>query len=117
MKTSTIAGIEKIEKERVKAINEHFGTDFSLKDWEKLHQSGVYAKAIEKYGFYTATEALGTIEKDAEELILMRQEAEELGMTLSEILGEQPIHKYDVVLRDVISDILEKEGLNLKDLK
>ena len=115
--TSTVQGIHKIEKNRVDAINAKFGTDFSMKDWEKLHQSGVYAKAIEKYGFYTATEALGAIEKDAEELILMKQEADELGMSLSEILGEQPIQKYDAVLKEVITDILEKEGLNLKDLK
>lgn len=117
MKTSTRAGIKSVESKRVDSINERFGTDFSLKDWEQLHQSGVYANAIEKYGFYTATEALGKIEKDAEELILMKQEAEELGMSLSEILGQRPDLGYDAILQDAISNLLTQEGLRLEDLQ
>ncbi len=116
MKTSTRAGIRDIESKKVNSINERFGTDFSLKDWEQLHQSGVYANAIEKYGFYTATEALGEIKKDAEELILMRQEAEELGMSLSDILRQRSDLGYDAILQDAISNLLKKEGLNLNDL-
>lgn len=116
MKTSTRAGIKDVEKRRVAAVNEWFKTDFSLKDWETLHQSGVYANVIEKYGFYTATDALGKIEKDAEELILMKQEAIELGMSLSEMLGQRPDLGYDAILQDAIADILNTEGLNLNDL-
>lgn len=117
MDTSTKAGIRNIEKKRVASVNKSLNTDFSVKEWEHLHESGIYAKLIEKYGFYSATEALGTIDKNADEIEQMMKEAKEQNISLSEVMASEKPVKYDAILSETIESILTKEGLKIEDLK
>lgn len=117
MPTSTKAGIRNIEKKRVASVNKSLNTDFTVKEWEHLHESGIYSKLIEKYGFYSATEALGTIDKNADEIEQMMKEAKEQNISLSEIMSSENPAKYDAILSETIENILTKEGLKISDLK
>lgn len=117
MPTSTKSGIKDIEKRRVASVNDSMGTDFTVKEWEHLHESGIYSKLIEKYGFYSATEALGAIDKNAEEIEEMMEEAKEQNISLSEVMADRKPSEYDAILRETIENILTKEGLKISDLK
>lgn len=113
--TSKISSIRKIEKQRIKALNEKAGAKLSMSEWMKLFETGKFEDLIDSYGSSTAVEAIGTMKKDAKKIEKLAKEADEQNISLSEKLKDDT--DYDFVLREAIADILEKEGLDFNSLK
>lgn len=113
--TSKVSSIKKIEKQRIKALNDKAGANLSMSTWLKLLETGKFEELIDAYGSSTAVEAIGTMKKDGKKIEKLAKEAEDQNISLSEKLKEET--DYDFVLRETISDILKKEGLDINSLK
>lgn len=115
METSTISQIKAFEKERIKAVNDYFKTDLTVDEWMQLHQSGTYAKIIDKYGFYLAQRAIGKIKEDKEKIKAIRDEARQKHKSIKSVLDKADLG-YDEILQDVINDVLKTQGRNIEQL-
>ena len=126
MKTSTKKGIKEVDAKRLETLNDKFSKldsefgDIPLDDWLMLHESGVFKRVDDIYGFYTTMEAIGSIQNSKEKIKKWIKDAEDENKTIDEIKSDisEKIKKegYAQKLEKAIDQILTKEGLDLNKL-
>ena len=115
MKTSTIKGTREVMKKRVDTINREYGSDFTLNDWKKLTDSGILGQLKTNYGSPVSIEIIATIKKDRKQLELAMQEAKNRSIEIKDTDAMEKLN-YDWIVKDVISDLLEEQGIGIIDL-
>lgn len=120
MKSSTKKGIKEIDKKRLDSLNEAFGEmdpafgDIPLDLWIELHESGAFKRLDDKYGFYTTMEAIGTIQRNKDQIKDLMQKAKKENITLKEKIKKDG--RFSVALRDTINAVLTDEGVDIDKL-
>lgn len=115
MKTSTIKGTREVMQKRVDTINKENDTNFTLNDWKKLTDSGILEQLKTNYGSQVSIETIATIKKDKKQLELAMQEAKDRGIDIKDTDAMEEL-EYDWIVQDVISDLLEEQGIGIIDL-
>lgn len=95
--TSTTLGIRRVYKERVKTINEEYGTNFNWKTFGDFLNSSMWKKADRHFDSGTVLEAIGKIQEKKSDIVKQMKAGEIPHVTLDG----------DIVLEDAVNDILK----------
>lgn len=115
-KTSTKKGITQVYEQRAKSINERFGTDFNWRDFANAIESGVYDKLKQDYGYNTALTVVAKMQRDKKQLETAIKEANIKNIKISQTDAMSQLD-YDMIIKQTISNELEKQGVSILDLK
>lgn len=115
-KTSTKKGITEVYEQRAKSINERFNTDFNWRDFANAIESGVYEKLKQDYGYNTALTVVAKMQRDKKQLEAAVKEANTKNIKISQTDSMSKLD-YDMIIKQTISNELEKQGVSILDLK
>ena len=115
-KTSTKKGITEVYEQRAKSINERFDTDFNWRDFANAIESGVYEKLKSDYGYNTALTVVAKMQRDKKQLEAAVKEANAKNIKISQTDAMSNLD-YDMIIKQTISNELQKQGVSILDLK
>ena len=103
--TKETKGIEGVYNERVKKLNDKYGTNFNWETLAKYYEDGTAEKLAAKYGSKTALRIIAQIQKKPDEVIL----------ELSKV-DERRIKTDNPFLSKKVNEVLNEYGTDIESL-
>ena len=99
-KSSTKTGLKNVHLSRAKKLNERYGTDFSVSEWDTFLNSELMKKLDSKYGYGgTKDEVIATLVQDKDNIVDAVKNANDI-----------EVYADDEMVETIVSDLLEENG-------
>lgn len=105
METSTITGVKKVNEGRVNTINDKYGTDFTVSDYQQFARSGMLDKLKVRFGSQTMWDAIRQIQNNTDKLVEQMQQHKK-----REIIVDED----DPILQNTVDEILSSRRYGKK---
>lgn len=99
-KSSTKTGLKNVHLSRAKKLNERYGTNFSVSEWDTFLNSELMKKLDSKYGYGgTKDEVIATLVQDKDNIVDAVNNANDI-----------EIYADDEMVETIVNDLLEENG-------